>query len=569
MNLNRAKTITITALSLCAASLLFYSWTQSSLSSAQDVAYQSYLLADELRQSSDDLTRLARTYVISHDSAYERQYMDILAIRNGDKPRPEHYHRIYWDFVDDTGKPPRPDSPIQAPLLTLMQQLGFTDAELAKLEKAKANSDALVSTEVEAMRLVKQTEADAEAGYQQAIAMMHDQTYHHNKAAIMLPIDEFYTLFETRTSESIASAKTLSRVAMVVMSITLLTSGIWIIYLLNGITRSVSTLQNTMEGIARTGNLTLRARMDSKTNSDSQSEINKMAKAFNHMLDTMQHLIKQVAQSAQETQSGASSIAQVATSLKQSVDTQLTAVNNNSAAVNELTTVIASVADTAQIASNESMQSMNLTQSTSDKVIELSAEINRIKHTVNKISVTVEDFVESTSAITGMTQEVREIADQTNLLALNAAIEAARAGEQGRGFAVVADEVRKLAEKSAGSAADIHGVASKIISQTDSVRKVIVDGLQSVELCSQLAVDVDATLQNGRKAVTGASTQINSITHSIIEQKTASTEIARQMERVAHAAEQTNHSTLQLHDAASTLRLAAEKLNLAIGGLSA
>ena len=74
-----------------------------------DLRYRSYLLADELRQSSDDLTRLARTYAVTGDAKYEKQYFDILDIRNGKKPRPEHYERIYWDFVAAGIDKPQPD----------------------------------------------------------------------------------------------------------------------------------------------------------------------------------------------------------------------------------------------------------------------------------------------------------------------------------------------------------------------------------------------------------------------------------------------------------------------------
>lgn len=80
------------------------------LTEAYQTRYRSYLLADELRQSSDDLTRLARTYVVTGDARYEQQYLDILSIRGGAKPRPEAYERIYWDFVAANDSKPRPDS---------------------------------------------------------------------------------------------------------------------------------------------------------------------------------------------------------------------------------------------------------------------------------------------------------------------------------------------------------------------------------------------------------------------------------------------------------------------------
>src|SRR5689334_4166290 len=119
---------------------------------AYDSRYRSYLLADELRQSSDDLTRLGRTYVVTGDRSYKKQYLDVLSIRNGEKPRPQAYNRIYWDFVDGGNLKPRPDGET-VPLLTLMKRYGFTDSEFKQLEEAQKNSDGLVGLEVEAMNL--------------------------------------------------------------------------------------------------------------------------------------------------------------------------------------------------------------------------------------------------------------------------------------------------------------------------------------------------------------------------------------------------------------------------------
>ena len=95
--------------------------------------YQSYILADELRQSSDDLTRLARTYVVTGDASYERQYMDILDIRGGKKPRPLNYERIYWDFVAAGQASPRGTGETIS-LTDLMKKAGYSDAGIRQAE---------------------------------------------------------------------------------------------------------------------------------------------------------------------------------------------------------------------------------------------------------------------------------------------------------------------------------------------------------------------------------------------------------------------------------------------------
>ena len=116
--------------------------------------YTASLLADELRQSSDDLTRLARTYVVSGDPECEKQYFEILDIRNGKKARPNQYEKIYWDFRAAVTEPTRGTGET-IPLQELMKKAGFTEAEFAKLREAQGNSDDLVNTETVAMNLVK------------------------------------------------------------------------------------------------------------------------------------------------------------------------------------------------------------------------------------------------------------------------------------------------------------------------------------------------------------------------------------------------------------------------------
>ena len=116
--------------------------------------YISYLLADELRPSSDDLTRLARTYVVSGDPECEKQYFEILDIRNGKNARPNQYEKIYWDFRAAVTEPTHGTGET-IPLQELMKKAGFTEAEFAKLREPQGNSDDLVNTETVAMNLVK------------------------------------------------------------------------------------------------------------------------------------------------------------------------------------------------------------------------------------------------------------------------------------------------------------------------------------------------------------------------------------------------------------------------------
>jgi sigma-B regulation protein RsbU (phosphoserine phosphatase) len=179
---------------------------------AQARRFVSYQLADEVRQSSDDLTRMARTYVVTRDPRFEEYFNRILAIRDGRVPRPTRYQGVYWDFFVAAGENPRPDGePVS--LEDLMRGAGFTAEEFALLDRAKDLSDDLVSLEARAMHAVKGLFPDStgtfsirrEPDLALARDLLHGSEYHAAKAAIMAPIDEFIGQVDSRTAQEIAA----------------------------------------------------------------------------------------------------------------------------------------------------------------------------------------------------------------------------------------------------------------------------------------------------------------------------------------------------------------------------
>lgn len=160
--------------------------------------HNSYLLANQLRQTSDDLTRMARTYVTTGDATYEQYFYEILAIRDGKIPRPEHYEGSYWDLVIARGKD-KAAAGNAISLIGLMEQAGLKGLELAMLTQAKKHSDNLVMVEKQAMGAIKGLFMN-EAGElairrapDPALAheILHNTQYHEAKADIMRPIQAF------------------------------------------------------------------------------------------------------------------------------------------------------------------------------------------------------------------------------------------------------------------------------------------------------------------------------------------------------------------------------------------
>ncbi|MDD4964737.1 MAG: EAL domain-containing protein [Gallionella sp.] len=182
-----------------------YVWSEKEIDRLYEVRHQSILLTDELRQSSDDLTRMVRTYVVTKDVNYKDNYQAILDIRDGRKPRSQDYHSHYLDIVLVDGQLPISKNTKAISLLDLMRQAGFTNQEFHKLAEAKTNSDRLTATEFEAMRLIELP--DTGSSHAQALAMLHDSNYHQAKADIMRPIHDVNVLVEDRTADAVQLAK--------------------------------------------------------------------------------------------------------------------------------------------------------------------------------------------------------------------------------------------------------------------------------------------------------------------------------------------------------------------------
>lgn len=195
---------------------------------ANELRQLSFVLAEELRQSSDDLTRMVRTYVVTGDPIYKQHYQEILDIRDGKKPRPVDSQNVYWDVVMPDDRRPRLSGPA-VPLLKLMQAANFTVAEFAKLAEAKANSDALTRTEFAAMALIESKEPTPDDIRAKAILMLHDAAYHQAKAGIMRPISEFNRMADQRTLAAVHAAETYAirmRLALIVFG-ALFTALLW------------------------------------------------------------------------------------------------------------------------------------------------------------------------------------------------------------------------------------------------------------------------------------------------------------------------------------------------------
>jgi len=327
--------------------------------------------------------------------------------------------------------------------------------------------------------------------------------------------------------------------------------------IIRGINASVNELREVMMKMGTDGDLSARVRVNGK------DEIGQAATAFNELIDRFAVIIRQVNSNAGAVLESAGQLASASAQISAGSQAQSEAAASTAAAVEELTVSISSVAANADSVNNLAEQSLRQTRDGNQNVVAMIAEIESVQSVVKQIAVSVNEFVQSTQAISGMTQQVKEIADQTNLLALNAAIEAARAGEQGRGFAVVADEVRKLAEKSAQSASEIDRVTSSLNKKSGDVEGTVQKGLHSLQVTQEQVGRVSNLLNAAGASVEQSSVGVSDITTSVGEQSVASAEIAGHVEKIAQMSEE-NHAAVQSNSEAITrLELLAKELNSA------
>ena len=532
-----------------------------------DLRYRSYLLADELRQSSDDLTRLARTYAVTGDAKYEKQYFDILDIRNGKKPRPEHYERIYWDFVAAGIDKPQPDG-ATASLQALMKEAGFSEQEFAKLKEAQNNSDALVKNETIAMNAVKglfddgtgQFTKKGDPDLELARKLTHDENYHKYKAQIMKPVDEFLELLDKRTSAAVEQAKQAkTRMQYWVTGLVLFSIAFLVVALLTVYRRIIAALggepavaSEVVKQVAA-GDLSVEIPV---ANTDSTS----LLAAMKVMQSNLQKLIGEIQTNADMVASAAKKMTIAAEDVACSSNQQSASSLVIAAAMEQLTVSINLISDSANRAQTISGDSELLMNETSGVVSEAVNRIAKIATVVEQASQTVRTLGQESENVSKIVLVIKEVADQTNLLALNAAIEAARAGEQGRGFAVVADEVRKLAERTTQSTQEITTMISSMQSSARDAVTCIEDAVANVNEGVILTKRVGESVSRLGASSHEVKGVIIDVSSALREQNAASNEIARNVEQIAQTGERNSGAVGAVAKAATELQQLANSL---------
>ena len=293
-------------------------------------------------------------------------------------------------------------------------------------------------------------------------------------------------------------------------------------------------------------------------------EIGKTSAIFNAFMEKIQSVVRDVKTSADQVMAMAHQLSSSSAELTGSSDQQTQATVAMAAAIEEITVSIATVADNAGNAQNMALEAGHLSGEGANTVREAVTEMGKISESVGHSTKMIRELDAKSTEISNIVNVIKEIADQTNLLALNAAIEAARAGEQGRGFAVVADEVRKLAERTTVSTQEI----AKMI---DAIQQSTQSSVQSMDLSStQVQAGMHMAEQSGDSMIhIEASTDkvreaVDSISSALREQSLAANQLAQEVEKIAQKSEKNGFLAKQSSGAAQHLEEQALMLKQAV-----
>jgi methyl-accepting chemotaxis protein len=283
------------------------------------------------------------------------------------------------------------------------------------------------------------------------------------------------------------------------------------------------------------------------------------------MRNQLREIVSQIEHSAHSASDAAKRLAVTAKEVAHASHVQSEATATTAAAVEELTVSISEVSSSAQNAQEISRHTKTVSENGRQVIISAAASMSEITTSVQKSAAVIGELEQHSKEVSTVVNVIKAIAEQTNLLALNAAIEAARAGEQGRGFAVVADEVRKLAERTTRSTQEITVTIEKIQTATQNAVSCMNSGVEKVGAGTNLA-DQAGTAIDDIKAKTGNVVErIDQISVALAEQSHACNEIARNVERIAQMTGENSQAVDDTSKAASQLESIAASLEKSIG----
>ncbi|TMP22887.1 methyl-accepting chemotaxis protein [Pseudoalteromonas rubra] len=327
---------------------------------------------------------------------------------------------------------------------------------------------------------------------------------------------------------------------------------------------TVSRITKPLAEVNRVLNIVARGDMTQTLDDSAKDEFGELARSCNSLIASLRELITGIVSRSTQLAAASEETSAITIESSQAIKSQQSQVEQAATATTEMSSTAHGVSNSA----HQALQEIKNADKEAERVKGISQDnkhtIEQLAHEVEAVSEVINKLHQDSSAIGGILDVIRGIAEQTNLLALNAAIEAARAGEQGRGFAVVADEVRSLASKTQESTQEIQAMIESLQSGAEEAVSAMSKGQQQAESCVHQSDVANEALNSITDAVSRAHDVSEEIANAANEQQQVSQEISERLESIVTIAEQTAEGANQTSISSSEVAKLAEELRQSV-----
>jgi methyl-accepting chemotaxis protein len=434
--------------------------------------------------------------------------------------------------------------------------------ELDKSEKAKeliARAKEAISTAKSANNKVMEL---AQAGKKnEAINLIISESQPLTKKveqtfAELFKYEEEFSASENNQARSVNSSGNMYLI--IIGCIALIAGTATSLFFTRNIVKRLVSLTGTMKVVAD-GDLTCNVKVDGN------DEIGDLGRSINQMLEALNGIVKSINETADQVAAASRQLSATSERIAGGTEEMAAQTVTIATAGEELAATASDIAENSSWAADGAKQANDLATSGSEVVQKTICGIQLIAQRVKESANAVEGLGERSDQIGEIVGTIEDIADQTNLLALNAAIEAARAGEQGRGFAVVADEVRALAERTTQATKEIGSMIKAIQSETKNAVSIMNKGVSEAEQGAVEAVKSDQALTDILSQISTVSIQVSQIATAAEQQTATSSEISNNIHQITGVVGETTQGTQETAQAASQLAYLADCLNILVG----
>lgn len=583
LTLNRAFNLTILLL-IGVLGWLVYEYFNIQTNSARFIAVaenatRAVQLATQFKNSTDDLTNMARCYAATGDKKFLENYEAIVRIRSGEQERPLEYYNVYWDYLNAGQQPPAQEMSEARPYLDIVSdpEAGFTEEEIGIIREAYEQSEDLAEIEAEIFKLVEQGDNMG------ALERLYDENYFEHKLHVM---DAVYR-FQKTLQERIDIQETESRVA-VQQARGLFLVLFFVALALIALAATLNILEQRREVAERTRRqaeaeaenealnnsvIAILGAVNDMSNRDltarapvTEDVVGTVSAAINAMTDETANVLVGVNQLASQVSDAAAGAKTRATLVSQTAEEERQNLNDMMETLFEATQTMNQVAALSEQSNISAAEATEITEGALATVTDTVRDMESIRETIAETEKRIKRLGERSQEISGIVNLINTIAERTHVLALNASMQAAVAGEAGRGFAVVAEEVQRLAESARNATEQIGTLVNNIQLETNETINTVNRTIEQVVVGSEQAQRAGEQMRRTQEITAQLVDQVRSIAGASEQQKAMSAQLLEAVQRLGegteHTAEQVQAQNVETDSLIEAARLLVDSVSV-------